>query len=114
MVDSGVNLAFATDLPLMKPDIPDSIYGVVGRLFPTGDTPFNPQNALTISETLKSWTINGQYNNFAEGELGTLEKGKYADIAVLNSKIFDEPLKSVRGAKVCMTISNGRIVYKDM
>jgi len=114
MADSAVPICFATDLPLMIPDIPDSIYGVAGKLFPEGGKPFNPQNALTIAEVLKGWTLGGQFNNHSENILGTLEPGKRADIAVLDQNVFDMPIETTRNASVCMTISDGRIVFNTI
>ena len=69
---------------------------------------------LTVAEMLTAWTRNGQYNCYNEDRLGTLETGKLADIAVLDRNVFAMPLKDVKQAKVCLTISDGRIVYENL
>lgn len=112
MIDAGVVLSCATDLPLLYDNIPESIYHSVGAQFPEGGEPFNKENVLTVSELLKAWTFGGQYNLGRENELGTLEAGKLADIAVLDADIFHTSMDTIRDVKVSMTIVNGKVVYK--
>ncbi len=114
MVDEGVNVCTGTDMPLDIPCVPTSIYYVAGRRFPDGSPEggFMPENGLTIAEVLKAWTINGQYANFRENELGTLEVGKFADIAVFDRNIFETSMDEMRDVEVAMTICDGRIVYE--
>lgn len=114
MIDSGVILSCATDLPLMIPNIPESIYYSCGGYLPQDGSTFNYQNTLTISELLKAWTIGGQYNCGLENKLGTLEVGKLADITVLDKNIFKTPISEMNQVKVCFTIVDGSIVYNDL
>ena len=111
MWDSGICVSCGTDLPLLIPDIPEAITCGCGGFFADGES-YNEQNMLTMAEMLTAWTLNGQYNCYNEDRLGTLEAGKLADIAVLDRNVFDMPLKDVKQAKVCLTISDGRIVYE--
>ena len=113
MWDSGVCVTCGTDLPLLIPNIPESIFNSVGGCFRDGKN-FNTQNTLTVDELLTAWTRNGQYNCYQEERLGTLEKGKLADIAVLDADVFHLPVEEIRNAGVCLTISDGRIVYNTL
>lgn len=112
MLDSGVTLSGATDLPLMFTDIPEAIYHSCGGYFPEGGEPFNKQNTISIAEILKAWTYGGQKNLFAEDVRGTLEAGKIADITVLDRNVFNVEMKRMRDVKVAMTIVDGQIVYE--
>lgn len=114
MADSGVRISCGTDLPLLIPDIPESVYHSCGGLFPGGGEPFNQENTLTVSEVLTVWTAGGQYNLGREDILGTLEPGKLADIAVLDGDIFSTDLDQIRNRKVCLTIVNGKPVYNNL
>lgn len=114
MVDSGVIISCGTDLPLMIPNIPESIYHGCGGLFPEGGKPFNKENTITIDEMLTAWTKGGQYNLNHENFLGTLEEGKLADIAVLDKDIFSMNIENIREVKVCLTIVNGKIVFTSI
>lgn len=114
MQDSGVILSCGTDLPLLIDDIPESVYHSVGGLFPEGGEPFHKENTLTVAELLTAWTRGGQYDLGRETELGTLEPGKLADIAVLDGNLFTAPMESVRNIKVCLTLVNGKVVYSTL
>ncbi|QAA33443.1 amidohydrolase [Clostridium manihotivorum] len=111
MADCNITISCGTDLPLMIPDIPESIYHTFGGLFPEGGEPFNKENTLTKEELLKAWTLGGQFNLGQEDVLGTLEPGKLADIAVLDGDIFKTDMNYIRDIKVCLTIVNGKVVY---
>lgn len=111
MKDSGMNLCGATDLPLMIPNVPASIYYSAGGHLEGGET-FNTHNTLTAAEILKAWTIGGAYNLGMEDRIGTLEAGKYADIAVFDRDLTAPAQTKSKEANVVMTILNGQIVYK--
>ena len=64
------------------------------------------QGGLTPMETLRAATINGAKYLGLEGELGSLEKGKLADLIVLDRN----PLENVRNTdSVNMVMLNGRL-----
>ncbi len=111
MLEEGMHLSGATDLPLMITSIPDSIYYSKGGYLDGLEEPFQIQNTISAAEILKAWTIGGQKNLGMEEVLGTLQEGKIADIAVFNRNLLDEDLKKVRGAKTIMTIMDGKITY---
>ena len=114
LYDAGVNMCTGTDLPLDIPNVPVSMYYVSGRHFPDG-TPkdgFQTEQALSRAQVLRAWSRNGQYANFREDELGTLETGKLADIAVFDRNIFEEPMDSIRDAEIALTICDGKVVYE--
>lgn len=111
MQELGMNLCGATDLPLMFTSVPEAIYHSCGGYLKEG-TVFQPENAITIPEMLKAWTIGGQKNLGMEYALGTLEKGKLADIAVFDRDLTKLSPKECKDAKVLMTILDGNIVYK--
>lgn len=112
LTDQGVVLAAATDLPLLIPNIPESIYYGCANYCKDKMKQFNPNNGLTITEMLKAWTINSQYALEQENILGTLEKDKRADIAIFDSNIFEVPMEDMLSVKVAMTIVDGKIVYQ--
>ena len=113
MLDLGVHACCGTDLPLTEPDIPLSAYLTVTRKFPDGkpEGGINKECALTVGQILKMWTIEGQYANFREDRLGTLEEGKLADIAVIDRNLFGMEPEKLKEAQVSMTICAGKTVY---
>lgn len=114
LLEDHARICFGTDLPLDVPDIPKSVKCGVFRLFPDGtpDGGYHLQEALNVSQLLTCWSRNGQEANFEEGRLGTIEEGKLADLAVIDTDIFSCGLKEIEKAEVCMTIYDGEIVYR--
>jgi len=113
MLDAGITITAGTDLPLFITSVPDSIYAASKRLFPDGSPSggWFPERGMPISEMLKAWTINGAKHQFMEDNTGSIEVGKYADIAVFDRNLFQTSAEELREAKVVLTIADGKIVY---
>ena len=88
------------------------IYHVTTGLDDTGAVVFD--EVLTVEEAIQMMTINNAWFSFDEENLGSLEVGKLADLAVLTDDVFNmEDLGRLRDVKSVLTIMNGRIVYSD-
>lgn len=77
----------------------------------------NASQGLDIHETLAAFTINGARLMGHDDELGSIEVGKLADIAVINQNLVElankQEFTAIRNAKVSMTIFDGRIIYES-
>lgn len=102
MATSKVNISCATDLPLLIPDIPESIFHACGGYFDDTES-LNPENTLTTLELLRAWTYGGAYNLGVEQRLGSLEVGKLADFVVLDDDVLSVPMEIIRDIKVHAT-----------
>lgn len=84
-------LAIGTDFPIELTDPFLTIHAAVQRTnvdnLPSGG--FYPKEALTIEECIKGMTSWAAFASFQENELGTIEKGKDATLA-----IFENPVSS--------------------
>lgn len=109
MVDSGSTVCCGTDLPLLIPDLGESIFCACGGYFTDG-VAVNPQNTLSLTELLTAWTAGGAHD-CCRDDLGTLEPGKLADIIALDRNVFEVDPLDARAVQVSLTISNGRIVH---
>ena len=49
-----------------------------------------------------------------EDRVGTLEAGKWADIAVLDGDVFTASMEEMRDIKVCLTICDGKVVFSTL
>jgi predicted amidohydrolase YtcJ len=94
------------------------IYRGVTRLHDDGEPAggWNPTEKLTLAEVLKGYTMGSARCALRENEIGSLEPGKFADIAVIDRDIF-AALRSgdpdaIKSAQVAFTVSGGRIVYE--
>lgn len=112
LAEHGVRLCGATDLPLLFPSIPESIYYGCANYGMDRQERINPENGLTVSEMLDAWTINSQYAMQREDILGTLEAGKRADIVIFTGDLFHTPVEDILEIEVERTLVNGQEVYK--
>jgi len=88
------------------------IYHVTTGLDDTGAVVFD--EVLTVEEAIQMMTIDNAWFSFDEENLGSLEVGKLADLAVLSDDVFNmEDSGRLRDVKSVLTIMNGRIVYSD-
>jgi hypothetical protein len=66
----------------------------------------------TLTEMLRSFTINGACAIFRENQTGSLEAGKQADMIIIDRDLFAvDPLEAGR-ASVLATFYKGRLVYR--
>ena len=56
-------------------------------------------------------TIDAAYASFTENTLGSLERGKLADIVVLNQDIMTIDADKLLSTKVLATLIEGQVVY---
>ena len=73
----------------------------------------NQDETVDLEDILKAYTIEGAYSLFRENEIGSLKKGKLADVILLDKNLFKIPSHEIHQAKVIMTIFNGRVVYSE-
>ncbi len=78
-----------------------------------GKNPYGQAESVGIREALRSRTIWSARQMFLEDKIGSLEVGKYADIAVWDRDIYNVPVEDVKEMKCRMTLFEGEIVYQD-
>ncbi|MBI4408556.1 MAG: amidohydrolase family protein, partial [Gemmatimonadetes bacterium] len=113
LLDSEAGLMFGSDWTVAPIDPLLGIYAAVSRRTLDGANPggWVPQQKITVEEALHAYTSANAYGSFLEKELGTLEVGKRADLAVLSENLLAiEPVR-IPDVKVDHTVIRGRIVY---
>ncbi len=121
LLKSGATLAFSSDWPCTWP--PDPFAGMQeavtrqvranGRGVPGTEPSYNyPEEALTVQQALKAYTAGSAYARFSSDRIGTLEKGKEADLAVLSQDIFSVDHNRIAQTRVMMTMTGGKVVFE--
>ncbi|MGH7513542.1 MAG: amidohydrolase [Gemmatimonadales bacterium] len=80
-----------------------------------GDTvtpPWNPAERVDLPTMLALYTINAAWAYHLEGETGSIEVGKLADLIVLDRNLFALPTSRIHEAKVIRTVAKGRTVFR--
>jgi predicted amidohydrolase YtcJ len=92
-------------------EIAQQLYSVVTRKAYTGER-IGPDQAISVKEALRLYTINGAYASFEENIKGSMEPGKLADMVVLDRDILTIPPDELKEMKVDMTIVGGEVIYQ--
>ena len=76
------------------------------------EQPVHAESAITREEALRLYTINNAYLLKLETETGSLEKGKLADLIVLDRDPLTCPIDDLPHTRVLMTWIGGELVWK--
>ncbi|WP_340372943.1 amidohydrolase [Peribacillus sp. FSL E2-0218] len=112
IVDTGAKIAFGTDFPVVPLNPMMGIYQAITRKDLAGKA-WQESEGITVAQALKSYTNIPAFGSFREKELGTLEAGKIADIAVLDKNLFSISTEEILETKVKMTVMDGKIVHES-
>ena len=112
--ENAIVAASASDYPVPPP--PDPLVAIqrgVLRRDPTdqAEPPLWPEEAVTVAQMIESFTANGAYAMVREGEIGSIEVGKIADLVVLSRDILSIPAEEITSAAVELTVFGGHPVY---
>jgi predicted amidohydrolase YtcJ len=122
--NSGAMLSFSSDWPCSWP--PDPLAGIQQAMMREVRRPVDmhgpapgapnysmPEERISVEQAVTAYTKAGAYATFAENKTGTLEVGKYADLAVLSQDIFTVPHETIGNTHVVMTMVGGKVVFTD-
>ena len=110
-LEKGIISVGNSDWFVTSANIAQQLYGVVTRKGYSGDV-IGPEQAISVMDALRLYTINGAYASFEEKIKGSIERGKLADMVVLDRDILTIPEEEIRDIEVETTIVGGEIVYQ--
>lgn len=112
MLDEGVIASNGSDSPVELPDVMKGIQCAVTRKSLDGKYgPFLPEQALSVEEAIKTYTILGAYGSFEENVKGSIEAGKVADFVVLGQNPFEVDPSTLKDVPVLATYLDGECVF---
>lgn len=109
--DSGIVWGLGSDATAVTTSNPFYTLGfaVTGKM--VGGHHVNRQS-ITREEALIAHTRSNAFILFQEGNLGSLQKGKYADLLVLDNDYLTVPADAIKDLKPVMTMVGGKVVYE--
>ncbi|HET9034484.1 MAG TPA: amidohydrolase [Dokdonella sp.] len=111
----GTHIAGGSDFPIESPNPFFGLHAAVTRQDHDGHPPggWHPEQGMTITEALRSFTLDAAYAAHQEKTLGTLEPGKWADFILIDQDIFKGDPATIWKTKVLQTWVAGKSVYQD-
>jgi len=110
---SGGHLAFGSDTPVESPDPFAGLAAAITREDAKGE-PFGgwqPQERVSREEALAGFTTGAAYASFAEGKVGRLAPGLWADFILIDRDPMFATSSELRATKVLETWIAGQRVY---
>ena len=112
LMDSGVITSNGSDCPVELPDVMNGVQCAVTRKTLDGKGPFLPEQALSVEEAIKSYTIMGAYGSFEEKTKGSIEIGKVCDFVVLGKNPFEVEKDKLKDIEILATYLDGKCVFE--
>ena len=76
--------------------------------------PYGRDEAVGVHTALRAVTIWTARQMFLEKKIGSIEPGKYADLAVWDRDLYSVATDQLKEMKCVLTVFNGRIVYRTL
>lgn len=116
LLRSGAVLAAGSDWSVTSPDPMAAIHVAVNRKaapgFEEGEyEAFLPEQAIDLATSLTAYTAGSAWVNHLDEVTGTIEVGKYADLAVLDRDPFDGSVDRIGATRTLQTFVEGERVY---
>ena len=114
MLRSGANLAFGSDFPVESPNPFPGLAAAISRQDMQGQPPggWIPAERLTFEQALTAFTRDAAYAGYAEGKIGSLEPGKWADFILVDRDPTKIDAQSLARTEVLETWVAGKKVWE--
>ena len=114
--DAGARLAAGSDWSVSSMNPLEGIQVAVTRQSPDASRPrgepWLAQERLDLATAIAAYTSSAAWLMRHEGETGTIEVGKAADLAVIDRNLFELEPTAIASAKVVLTLLGGETVYE--
>ncbi|HSE52809.1 MAG TPA: amidohydrolase, partial [Gemmatimonadales bacterium] len=112
---AGAPLAAGSDWSVSSMNPLQAIQVAITRRPPDATTgpAWLPEQRVSLATMLTAYSEGGAWAAGEESRLGTLEVGKAADLIVLDRHLYRIPPGEIHGAKVLLTLLEGREVWRD-
>lgn len=115
-LDAGIKWAGGSDFTVTPFPARYGIWASMARqpvLGVYGEQPYGTDESVDVRSALRSYTIWSARQMFLEDEIGSIEVGKLADIAVWDQNLYEAPVDAIKDLECQLTLFNGTIVFRN-
>jgi predicted amidohydrolase YtcJ len=112
-LDQGTKIAAGSDFPVESPNPFLGFYAAVTRKDLQGkpEGGWHAEQAVTLLEIFRAYTLDAAYAEHMEASTGSLEKGKWADFILIDRDPFSISPRDLWRVRVRQTWVSGKRVY---
>lgn len=110
-LEKGVRFTIHCDAPVVPLEPLRLVWSAVNRRTRSGFI-VGPAERIDVMQALRAVTIDAAYSMFLDEDLGSLEVGKFADLAILSGSPLDAP-ETIDQLSVVETIRGGETIYRQ-
>jgi predicted amidohydrolase YtcJ len=107
----GITAAASSDAPVVPVNTLAGVQTMVTRRDILG-RPCNPEEAISLEDALRAYTVNGAFASFEEGIKGTLRPGMLGDVTVFETDLFSIDPDELTTTRVDFTVIAGEVAYE--
>lgn len=110
-IQHNISVALGADppaFPLYRPQL--ALWQAVARITEK-QYQFSTSETIPVKTALRLQTMGSAYAGFQERDLGSIEKGKCADLVVWEENFCTAPVNRIKDIKAKMTMVGGSVVY---
>jgi predicted amidohydrolase YtcJ len=108
MLELGIRPAISSDAFVQSYRPLDTIAAAMRRVTPSG-VRVGADQELTVEEALAAHTINAARAIHMDDQIGSIEPGKLADLAILDGDLLAAAPDEIRAMPIWMTVLAGQI-----
>ena len=114
LVEAGARISISSNAPQQTINPLLGLYSAVERRgFEDGpELRFYPKESVTLSDAAYAYTMGGAMACDMQREIGSMEKGKAADLVYLSRDIFRDGVSSLKETQVVSVFVDGEVVYE--
>jgi predicted amidohydrolase YtcJ len=113
LFDAGVRVSNSSDASVTYPDWRQGIESAVLRKDKATGEVVGAEQCITVEQAIRSYTINGAWQDHQDDIRGSIEVGKLADLTVISDDILTIDPNKIHEIPVLYTIVGGKIVYTN-
>ncbi len=115
IAQAGGRLAFGSDWPVVTispwPGVQTAVTRQTSEGKPAGG--FVPAQRITLDQAIEAYTMGVAYAGKREKTEGSIEKGKFADMIIVDQDLFQIDPHKIDQTKVMLTMVGGKVVYES-
>jgi predicted amidohydrolase YtcJ len=110
-IKMGIPLAMGADPPAFPIHQPQVALSTAATRTTRKGYAFDASESISVKQALRIQTMGSAFAGFQEREIGSIEKGKLADMVVWDQDLLACPVETLGHAKALLTLLGGKVVH---